>query len=94
MPTYDYVCNSCKHAFELFQSMTAKTLKKCPSCGKPSLKRLIGAGSGIIFKGSGFYETDYKRSSASSGSKTSAPKCDGAGKGPSCSSCPAAKKKE
>ena len=55
MPTYDYVCNSCKHAFELFQNMTAKTLKKCPACGKPALKRLIGAGSGIIFKGSGFF---------------------------------------
>lgn len=61
MPTYEYECSSCGHAFENFQSMTAEKLKKCPKCGKNSLYRLIGVGSGIIFKGSGFYETDYKR---------------------------------
>ena len=62
MPTYDYVCKSCEHAFEHFQSMTSKPLKKCPECGRMQLKRLIGTGAGIIFKGSGFYETDYRSS--------------------------------
>lgn len=60
MPTYDYRCEACDHEFEEFQSMTAKPLRKCPECGKPKLKRLIGTGAGVIFKGSGFYETDYR----------------------------------
>lgn len=60
MPTYDYVCERCKHEFEEFQSITAKPLRDCPKCGKRSLKRLIGAGAGVIFKGSGFYQTDYR----------------------------------
>jgi putative FmdB family regulatory protein len=60
MPTYDYRCNACKHEFEHFQSMKDKPLKKCPECGKPSLERLIGIGAAVIFKGSGFYETDYR----------------------------------
>ena len=60
MPTYEYVCDACEHEFEEFQSMSAKALKKCPSCAKPKLRRKIGAGAGIIFKGSGFYETDYR----------------------------------
>ena len=61
MPTYQYECSACGHDFEAFQSMMEKKLKKCPECGKLKLHRLIGRGSGIIFKGSGFYETDYKR---------------------------------
>jgi putative FmdB family regulatory protein len=64
MPTYDYECSACGHAFEHFQSMSSKPLRKCPACGRPRLKRLIGTGAGVIFKGSGFYETDYKRSGA------------------------------
>jgi len=60
MPTYEYECEQCGHAFEEFQSITAKALKKCPKCGKPKLHRLIGTGAGIIFKGSGFYQTDYR----------------------------------
>ena len=60
MPTYDYLCGNCGHAFEEFQSITAGPLRKCSECGKMKLKRLIGAGSGIIFKGSGFYQTDYR----------------------------------
>ncbi|HSY53325.1 MAG TPA: FmdB family zinc ribbon protein [Opitutaceae bacterium] len=64
MPTYDYVCTKCDHAFEVFQSMNDALLTKCPKCGRKSLKRLLGGGAGLIFKGSGFYETDYKRSSA------------------------------
>ncbi len=63
MPTYDYQCDSCGHAFELFQSMSAPVKRKCPECKKPKLKRLIGTGSGVIFKGSGFYETDYRSDS-------------------------------
>jgi putative FmdB family regulatory protein len=61
MPTYDYVCRACEHRFEHFQSMQEARLRKCPECGKLRLERLIGAGAGILFKGSGFYETDYKR---------------------------------
>jgi len=63
MPTYDYVCKECGHEFERFQKMSDGMLRKCPECGKLKLKRLMGIGAGIIFKGSGFYETDYKRKS-------------------------------
>ena len=61
MPTYQYECGACGHEFEHLQSMTEAKLKKCPQCGKLKLHRLIGAGSGMIFKGSGFYQTDYKK---------------------------------
>ena len=61
MPTYEYACRLCEHEFEVFQSMKDDPLSQCPSCGEDGLKRLIGLGAGIIFKGSGFYETDYKR---------------------------------
>ena len=61
MPTYQYECDACKHTFEILQSMLDEKLKKCPQCKEKKLHRLIGSGSGIIFKGSGFYETDYKR---------------------------------
>jgi putative FmdB family regulatory protein len=60
MPTYDYACRACGHEFEEFQSITAPVKRKCPKCGKPKLERLIGTGAGIIFKGGGFYETDYR----------------------------------
>ena len=60
MPTYDYECDACDHTFEMFQSITAGHIRKCPECGKLKVKRLIGAGSTIIFKGSGFYQTDYR----------------------------------
>lgn len=60
MPTYDYRCTACGHAFELFQSMSAKHEKKCPRCGKNALERLIGTGAAVLFKGSGFYQTDYR----------------------------------
>src|SRR3989338_2832487 len=63
MPTYEYECDACHHSFEALQSMIEKKFKKCPKCGKLKLQRLIGSGSGIIFKGSGFYETDYKQKS-------------------------------
>ena len=75
MPTYDYVCRACGHRFEHFQSMQEPALRKCPECRKPRLERLIGAGAGILFKGSGFYETDYKRKSPSPpASSSGAPK--------------------
>lgn len=60
MPTYEYACTHCNHTFSVFQSMTEAPLKRCPEC-RHKIERLIGTGSGIIFKGSGFYETDYKR---------------------------------
>ncbi len=69
MPTYEYVCESCGHAFEEFQSITAKPLRKCPECKKSALRRLIGTGAGIIFKGSGFYQTDYRSESYKKGAE-------------------------
>lgn len=80
MPTYEYACNACGHAFEQFQSMTADALTKCPACGKDTLKRLIGAGAGVIFKGSGFYQTDYRSESYKKGESKEKP-------GSSCAAC-------
>lgn len=60
MPTYDYVCKACEHTWEEFQSITAKPTKKCPECGKNKAERKIGPGAGLIFRGSGFYITDYR----------------------------------
>ncbi len=59
MPTYDYKCQDCGHTFEKFQSISARKLRKCPRCGG-KLKRLVGTGAGVIFKGTGFYQTDYR----------------------------------
>ena len=73
MPTYDYVCQNCDHAFELFQSITAPSIRKCPKCGKLKVKRLIGTGAGIIFKGSGFYQTDYRTDSYKQGAQKDKP---------------------
>ncbi|HNX68000.1 MAG TPA: zinc ribbon domain-containing protein [Candidatus Omnitrophota bacterium] len=92
MPTYEYECGACGHRFEKFQSMTEKPLKQCPECGKNKIQRIIHGGAGVLFKGSGFYQTDYR----SKGYKESARKdkvpspaapCSG-----DCSSCPSAKK--
>ncbi|MFO7905773.1 MAG: FmdB family zinc ribbon protein [Planctomycetota bacterium] len=63
MPTYDYCCNACDHEFEYFQSINSPVKRKCPACGQLKLKRLIGPGAAIMFKGSGFYETDYRSES-------------------------------
>ena len=79
MPHYDYECKKCGHRFEAFQQITDKPLTQCPKC-QSKVKRLIGSGAGLIFKGSGFYATDYKKSQ-----KSEAPTCN-----PSlaCSTCP------
>ena len=63
MPTYDYECDGCGHTLEMFQRMSEEPLRKCPECGKPKLRRLIGPGAAIVFKGSGFYCTDYRSDS-------------------------------
>ncbi len=63
MPTYDYECGACNHKWELFQSIKAEPEKKCPACKKKKARRLIGAGAGLIFKGTGFYLTDYRSKS-------------------------------
>ncbi|MCP4094917.1 MAG: zinc ribbon domain-containing protein [Planctomycetaceae bacterium] len=63
MPTYDYICDACEHAWELFQKITDDPVKKCPECGKKKAVRQFGTGAAIMFKGSGFYETDYRSDS-------------------------------
>lgn len=93
MPTYDYLCDSCKHRFEIFQSIKASPLRKCPKCGKRKVRRLLGTGGGILFKGSGFYQTDYR----SKNYQEAAKKEGGSSKSPSAETSkqpPAEKKKE
>ncbi len=69
MPTYEYQCDACKHRFEELQSFSDAPLKKCPKCKKKKLQRLLGAGAAIIFKGSGFYQTDYRSESYKTAAK-------------------------
>ena len=69
MPTYEYKCGNCDHLMEVFQSITASPKKKCPECGKLKLQRLMGIGSVVIFKGGGFYETDYRSESYKKGAE-------------------------
>lgn len=69
MPTYDYECDACGHEFELFQSISEPLKRKCPECKKLKLRRLFGTGAAIVFKGSGFYETDYRSESYKQGAK-------------------------
>jgi len=80
MPTYEYECEKCKYTFEKFQGITAEPVKTCPRC-EGKTRRLIGMGGGIIFKGSGFYQTDYKNKGKDQG-------CSQAGAKPVCESCP------
>lgn len=80
MPTYEYECKACGHRFEKSQSITAEPVRICPECHKKKVNRLISSGSGIIFKGKGFYATDYR--------KGAAPACPSAGSKPACSQCP------
>ena len=77
MPTYDYRCSACGHEFEEFQSITAEPFVLCPHCGKNTLRRVLGAGAGMIFKGSGFYLTDYKKSGGPSSGKNTGKKPEG-----------------
>ena len=84
MPTYGYECDACGHQFEKFQSMSDKPVRKCPECGKPEVQRQIHGGAGVLFKGSGFYQTDYRSSSYKSAAKNDKPpSCVG-----DCKSCP------
>ena len=76
MPTYDYACDACDHEFEVFESITAEPQKKCPKCKKNKLRRLFGAGGGLIFKGSGFYQTDYRSESYKKAAEADKPKTE------------------
>ena len=83
MPTYEYHCDACEHHFDEFQSMSDPTLKKCPQCKKSKLRRVFGTGAAILFKGSGFYETDYRSDSykqAAKAEQESSSKSSGDGK--------------
>jgi putative FmdB family regulatory protein len=80
VPTYDYICEDCGYEFERFQAITARPIRKCPECGQSSARRLIGTGSGIIFKGSGFYETDYRSESYKKAQKSEKETTDTASK--------------
>jgi putative FmdB family regulatory protein len=73
MPTYDYLCDACGHTFEEFQYIKEAPLRKCPECKKMKLRRLIGAGAAIVFKGSGFYQTDYRSESYKKGESAAKP---------------------
>jgi len=96
MPTYEYECDACGHAFETFQSIKARPLRKCPACGKMKVHRLLGTGAALIFRGSGFYATDYRSQSYKDGKKndkppSEAPKKDSTSDAGSCASCDKAK---
>ncbi len=69
MPTYEYHCDACGHQFDEFQSMSEEPLKKCPACGKKKLRRAFGTGAAVLFKGSGFYQTDYRSESYNKAAK-------------------------
>jgi putative FmdB family regulatory protein len=73
MPTYEYRCRACGHALEIFQSMTERPKKRCPACKKARLERLIGGGAGFLFKGAGFYRTDYRSESYKRAAQADAP---------------------
>ena len=79
MPTYDYICDECGHEFEAYESITLEPRKDCPACGQPRLRRKIGPGAAIIFKGSGFYQTDYRSDSYKKAAAADKPS-DGAAK--------------
>ncbi|EMI43988.1 MULTISPECIES: FmdB family zinc ribbon protein [Pirellulaceae] len=76
MPTYDYLCEACGHELEIFQGINDEPESKCPECKKKKLKRQFGTGAAIVFKGSGFYQTDYRSESYKKGAKADAKKSD------------------
>jgi putative FmdB family regulatory protein len=93
MPTYEYECNACGHRFEKFQSMSSAPIRKCPNCGKTKVKRLLGTGAGIIFKGSGFYITDYRSENYKNAEKAdTAPAASGSTESKSTEGAPAESK--
>lgn len=95
MPFYEYQCSNCGHQLEELQKMSDEPLTKCPACGKDTLKRLIGTGAGLIFKGSGFYQTDYKkRSKPSTGESSSSESIQESTAGKTSSSKKESKKKD
>jgi putative FmdB family regulatory protein len=73
MPTYDYICDECGHEFEVYESITAEPRKDCPECSRDALRRKIGPGAAILFKGSGFYQTDYRSESYKKAAKADKP---------------------
>jgi putative FmdB family regulatory protein len=77
MPTYDYACDACEHTFEQWQSFKDDPLTKCPACKKSKLRRLLGTGAAIVFKGSGFYDTDYRQKDEAKKAEANKPKADG-----------------
>lgn len=87
MPTYEYACAKCGHEFEAFQSMNDEPLSKCPKCKRGRVKRLISGGAGLMFKGSGFYETDYKRKATAPAKETAKPCCKDCGGAAGAGAC-------
>lgn len=97
MPTYDYLCEACGHELEVFQGINDEVLKKCPECKKNKLQRQFGTGAAIVFKGSGFYQTDYRSESYKKGQSADKPKSESKGdgkKGDSKAKKPAPKSKD
>jgi len=99
MPTYEYECGACGHHFELFQPMSAEPVRQCPECGKKKVRRLIGTGAALIFKGSGFYATDYRSDAYKADAKkdkapaAAASACDSCPKKKDSAACPKPKSK-
>ena len=88
MPTYDYICDECGHEFEAYESIKAEPRTDCPKCQRPKLRRKIGPGAAILFKGSGFYQTDYRSDSYKKAAQADKPS-DGAAKPSGDSASPA-----